>query len=257
MHGSMKIEAVSVCVGYADFLAETAKHNVGLLDRWLIVTSESDEATREICRIHDLETLLTSDHYRGAAGGFNKGRMIDRGLSMMSAGAWRLHLDADIVLPAQFRRMIAGAHLQNRKMYGCDRLMVKSWEQWQALLATGFLNHTHCSVNLPKGIEVGTRWALSESGYVPIGFFQMWHGDADEWRGRRHRTYPTNHGDACRTDVQHAMQWDRKDRELIPELLVVHLESEQAKLGANWNGRTTKHFGPYTDRNVGATTGCS
>jgi hypothetical protein len=241
----MKIEAVTICVGYADFLAETAKFNAGQLDRWVIVTTEDDEQTREVCRIHDLETLLTGDHQRGS-GKFNKGRMIDRGLQHLSQGQWRLHLDADVVLPGQFRRMLEGAHLHERKIYGCDRLMVTGWEQWQRLLRSGWLNHTHCSVNIPEGIKIGTRWSLASSGYVPIGFFQLWHGQADEWRGRRHRTYPISHGDACRSDVQHAMQWDRRDRELLPEVIVVHLDSERSRLGANWNGRTTSQFGPHS-----------
>ncbi|MBV8782292.1 MAG: hypothetical protein JO353_12925 [Phycisphaerae bacterium] len=244
----MRIEAVTVCVGYADFLAETARFNAGLFDRWIIVTSPDDEQTREVCRVHDLETVLSQDHQRvagGIGGGvFNKGRMIDRGLQLCSHGAWRLHLDSDIVLPQQFRKMLAGAHLDERKIYGCDRLMVRSWAQWQALLSSGWLNHTHCSINLPRGVDIGTRWALANSGYVPIGFFQLWHGDADEWRGRRIRPYPAHHGDACRTDVQHSLQWDRRLRELLPEISAVHLESEVCRLGANWNGRTTRRFAP-------------
>ncbi len=246
MRSIQRLEAVTVCVGYADFLAETASYNAGLLDRWIIVTTEDDEETREICRVHDLETVLSNDHRRAAGGmdggAFNKGRMVDRGLSMLSSDSWRLHLDGDIVLPHQFRRMIEGAHLNPNNLYGCDRMMVRSWEQWQAVKASGFLGHTHCSVNMPMGIDIGTRWALSASGYVPIGFFQLWHGSADEWRGRRHRTYPISHGDACRSDVQFALQWDRRNRELLPEIVVVHLESEPAELGANWCGRTTKRF---------------
>jgi len=34
----IKIEAVSVCVGYGDFLAESAKINKGLFDHWTIIT---------------------------------------------------------------------------------------------------------------------------------------------------------------------------------------------------------------------------
>jgi hypothetical protein len=244
----MRIETITVCVGYADFLAETARCNAGLFDRWIIVTSPDDEQTREVCRIHDLETVLSADHRRvagGLGGGvFNKGRLIDRGLQHCSHDAWRLHLDADIALPQQFRRMLDSADLDEQKMYGCDRLMVRSWEQWQSLLKSGWLNHTHCSVNVPRGVDIGTRWALASTGYVPIGFFQLWHGDADEWRGRRIRPYPIHHGDACRTDVQHSLQWDRRQRELLPEIIAVHLESQVCKLGANWNGRTTPRFAP-------------
>ena len=241
----LHIEAVTVCVGYGDILAEVARHNAGQLDRWIIVTTEDDEETREICRVHDLETVLSNEHKRSLTGDgadFNKGCMINRGLQLVSADAWRLHLDADIVLPHTFKRVLEGAHIDPRKVYGADRLMVDSEEQWHALVDSGWLNHTNCSVNLPAGIEVGTRWALGSTGYVPIGFFQLWHAAADEWRGRRHRGYPVHHADACRTDVQHALQWDRRDRELLPEVVVVHLQPGPAAVGANWSGRTTRKW---------------
>lgn len=240
----MTIEAVTVCIGYADFLTETVRFNAGLLDRWLIVTSESDEATREVCRRHSLQTLLSEDHRR-EGDGFAKGRLIERGLQQLSADAWRLHLDADIVLPQRFRQLLEAAHLDPRDIYGCDRIMVRSWEKWQKLQQTGWLAHDfHCRVSPPGGFEIGSRWAHQDGGYVPIGFFQLWHSSQDQYRGARIRPYPARHNDACRTDVQHALQWDRRHRQLVPELLVVHLESEPAKLGANWAGRKTRPFGP-------------
>jgi hypothetical protein len=51
------------------------------------------------------------------------------------------------------------------------------------------------------------------------------------------------HSDAARTDVQYSMLWDRGRRALVPELVVLHLESEDAATGANWSGRTTRPFG--------------
>jgi hypothetical protein len=50
--------------------------------------------------------------------------------------------------------------------------------------------------------------------------------------------------DAARTDVQFALQWDRERRAIVPELVCLHLESEDAGVGANWSGRTTRPFGP-------------
>lgn len=243
----MKIEAVTVCVGYADFLAESVKYNAGLLDRLIVITEEADLATREVCRRHSLQVLLSEDHRRGDTGdrgNFNKGRLVERGLQHLSADGWRLHLDADVVLPNKFRHLLNAAHLDTRFIYGCDRVMVKSFEQWRKLLHSGWLAHDyHCRVSPPPGFAIGTRWAHHDVGYVPIGFFQLWHSDADQFRGTRTRPYPAHHNDACRTDVQHALQWDRRRRELLAELLVVHLESEASKHGANWRGRTTKHFG--------------
>ena len=62
------------------------------------------------------------------------------------------------------------------------------------------------------------------------------------------RHYPLQHGDAARTDVQFALQWDRRNRQILPEVIVLHLESEASALGANWKGRTTPRFGPSVPR---------
>ena len=235
----LKIEAVTVCVNYADFLAEVAPFNIPHLHRWLIVTTEDDLLTREVCRRLGLECLVTSEHTR--EGGFSKGRLIERGLQHLSAEGWRLHMDADIVLPFQTQRLLQIAHLDEKKIYGCDRIMIHSWQKWQSFKASGWLTLANsCAVNFPAGIQVGTRWTDSVAGFCPIGFFQLWHSDQDLWRGVRAKRYPILHNDSCRTDTQHALQWDRRQRELLPELIVTHLESEAAPLGANWKGRTTK-----------------
>ncbi len=241
---SMRLEAVTVCVDYADFLAVAAAENAGLFDRWVIVTAPHDEATREVCRKHNLECLQTDDFYRDGPNDFAKARGINRGLEQLSADCWRLHIDADIVLPRCLRRSLELAHLDNGCIYGVDRVMVKSWAEWQAFKAGAFLSRDyHSRVNFPP-FPVGTRWASSRYGWLPIGFFQLWHSDADEWRGIRQRRYPERHNSAARCDVQFALQWDRRKRVLLPEVVAVHLESEPAKLGANWTGRTTKTFGP-------------
>ncbi len=245
----LSIEAVSVCSGYGDFLAETAPVNRGLFSRWLIVTTPQDTETREVCRRYGLETLLTEEHARD--GKFSKGRLIDRALHHTSAGSWRLHLDADIALPGNFHALLDAAHLDTSCVYGWDRAMCVGWEQWQKVKASGFLSGQvdyHCRVHYPPGLKLGTRWAHPRHGWTPIGWCQLWHHDADEWRGVRVRGYAANHGDAARTDVQFGMQWDRRKRVFLPEVLAVHLESEPAKRGANWNGRTTRRFGPPSDQ---------
>jgi len=245
----VRIEAVTVCIGYADFLAETIPYNLPVLDRWLIVTSPQDEETRELCRRHSLEVLITENHKRNEGKDFAKGRVVEYGMRQLSSDAWHLHMDGDIVLPRRFRHLLESAHLKSNHIYGCDRVMVKSWEQWQALKNSGWLDNQgdyHCRVHFPPGYEVGTRWCAPDLGYIPIGFFQLAHPDRTEFKGVRQNSYPSRHADACRTDVQYGAKWDRRHRELLPELIVAHLESEPAKLGANWAGRTTKRFAPPT-----------
>ncbi len=244
----MKLEAVTVCIDYGDFLAVTAPLNLALFDRFIVITTERDEETREVCRRLSLDCLLTRDHLRSTdagAGGFSKGRIVERGLQHLSKDGWRVHMDADIVLPRDTRRLLRAADLDEGKIYGCDRFLVRGWEEWRRLLRTGWLHHGYQNhVQFPSGFPVGARWADIRVGWVPIGFFQLWHSNADFWKGTRIRRYPQDHNDACRTDTQHALQWDRRERELLPELIAAHLESETAANGVNWRGRKTRRFGP-------------
>lgn len=238
-----KIECVTTSFRYGDFLRETLPLNLPLFDRYIIVTSPDDEETREICRRYGVQCILTKEVWKDGDE-FNKGKAIIRGIDHLAANGWVLHLDADIVLPSTFRKFIDAAHLNENKIYGADRVMVKGFDQWKKLKYSGWLQHDyHCRVNFPAGFDVGCRWATEYYGWLPIGYFQLWSGKSDLYRGMHSKLYPSKHSDAARGDVQHALQWDRRDRELIPEIICVHLESEPASvLGANWRGRTTKRF---------------
>jgi hypothetical protein len=240
----MRLEAVTVSVGYGDFLAATLPYNLAIFDRMVVVTTPEDAQTREVCRRHGVAPIVTREFYRHGDK-FNKGRGVNKGIDQLSHADWICHLDADILLPPYFRRVVRDADLQPECLYGCDRVMIRSWSDWKKLQASGYLQHDyHCRVNFPKGLEVGCRWASEEHGYVPLGFFQLWHAQADLHRGAHMRAYPTSHHDAARGDVQFAIKWDRRQRVLLPEVIAVHLESETAPLGANWKGRKTKKFGP-------------
>lgn len=239
----MTIEAVTVCVGYSDFLSVSLPRNLPLFDRLVIVTTPEDQATREVCRRYGVVPILTREFYRDAAP-FNKGRGINKGLDQLAHTGWVVHFDSDIILPPSFRAAVRDADLDPECLYGCDRAMVRSFRDWLKLLDSGYLQHDyHCRVNFPPGLDVGARWASREHGYCPIGFFQMWHSSADLYRGAHLKPYPTSHNDAARGDVQFAIQWDRRRRHVLPEVVAIHLESEPAPLGANWQGRTTRPFG--------------
>lgn len=243
--GISRIEAITVCVGYADFLEQIIPHNLPHFDRWIVVTSANDENTRKVCRKYSIDCLTSEEHLRGNSD-FCKGRMIEIGLRMLSDDSWILHLDSDIVLPCDFKQVLQEADLNETCIYGCDRLNIVGWDNWQKVKNSGLW----CRKN-PWMLEmerpyttVGARVANYKHGYTPIGYFQLWHCHDSHWNGFPSKRYPHNHGSAARTDVQHSLQWDRCKRVLIPELLVWHLESEKSKMGANWKGRTTKPFGP-------------
>lgn len=240
-----KIECVVVCVGYGDFLAQTLPENLPLVDRLVVVTAPSDAETIGVCRRHNVHYVTSEDHKRD--GPFNKGRLINRALDQIGAKDWILHLDADIVLPRKFRDLVALAHLDERVIYGADRCNLMGWDKWRRLkqYAGAWDNHAQQSGHWfhPEATP-GCRWVNAIHGYCPIGFFQLMHGSALTDGGYRQRSYPQDHGDAARTDVQFALQWDRRFRQVLPEVIVLHLESEPSTVGANWSGRTTPRFGP-------------
>lgn len=238
---SMKIECVVTCVGYSDFLAYTLPLNMRHFDKLVVVTSPADKATQKVCDYHGVQVWLTDAFNAQWDGQFRKGAGINQGLNRLDKDAWILHLDADIVLPPNFRSVLENADLDTTMIYGADRAEFKSFEDWQKFVASpeppvqgaGFFIHiTH------HGQQLGTRVAFQHhGGYVPIGFFQLWHADSGVL------AYPEGHSDAGREDSHFPTQWPRKKRALIPEIIVYHLESESSQMGVNWKGRKTKPFG--------------
>jgi hypothetical protein len=244
MHRQERLEAVTVSVGYADILKHTIEFNKHHFDKWVIATSPEDKDTQKLARLHNLTLLVTDDAKRD--GSFSKGRVVERALQHLSANTWVLHLDGDIVLPADFRKWMQNAHLDPQKIYGADRVMIHSCEEWKKLKDSGWLwgatkNHPH-EIKFPSGFGLASRWG-NEDGYVPSGYFQLWHRihGGEEDGGARLKPYPMGHGTAAREDIQHGLKWDRRHRQLIPEIVVVHLESE-ARPRSNWHGRTQLPF---------------
>lgn len=234
----MKIEAVTVCVNYADFLQETLPWNMQHFDKVVVVTSYDDKETQELCRRLSVECRPTDVmHLEGDS--FNKGRAVDFGMGYIGGKDWVCHLDADTWLPPMTRYHLQRAHLDEESIYGVDRCLCPNFENWRNFVGH-VPAHQHdylCRVKAPP-FPLADRISLVEhSGYIPIGFFQLWHG-------RTQRRYPLHHGTAERSDVLHPLQWPSRNRHLLGEVIAIHLESEPSQLGANWGGRKTKRFGP-------------
>jgi hypothetical protein len=265
------LEGVTVSVNYADFLDETLTANLDHFDEFCVVTAHDDRATQAVCDRHGVICVKTDVHREllGPGGGldrFNKGLMINLGLAHLRHRGWLLHLDADIVLPDRLRFMLNKSRLDDDCLYGADRVNVIGRENWEAIKQSGHLARQYqyrylvgpavhalvvppsggnCRRRPPKGgttsdrttgLRLGSRLIHNEYGYCPIGCFQLWHS--------RHvgRRYHFSQGSAEHSDVLFALQWPAAKRVLLPGVFVYHLESESAKIGANWQGRTTKGF---------------
>ena len=66
---------------------------------------------------------------------------------------WVLHLDADIVMPRQFRRLLEWAHLDERCLYGADRQRLVGWDEWRCFQAD----------TSTAGTTTPTRWATGST----------------------------------------------------------------------------------------------
>ena len=227
---SLRLEAVTTCVGFDDILDETLDANMPHLDTMIVVTSHYDEATKAVARKHGA-TIAETDLFGKHGRVFNKGAAINAGFNHFQYHGWRMHIDSDIIFPDNFRRLLFNhSHLDKYCIYGCDRINVigldelkkaKDAQQYQY----GFMVHPRTSG------EMGARFIHSLYGYVPIGYFQMWHVLKEPI------LYPHSLGTAARDDVAFGLNWPESHRRLLPGIFVYHLSSHKNQLGENWEGR--------------------
>lgn len=234
----MKLEAVVVCDKYSDFLAFTLPENKILFNKIVVVTSHEDKETQRVCEYWHVQCIQT-DVLESRRGHFCKGKGINEGLAALDMDGWVAHLDADIVLPPLTRILLEKADLDTSMLYGCDRVMCKSFEDWIRFRSKPRLQQENeCWIHMDQ-FPFGHRVVINSfGGYVPIGFFQLWSPS-----GSGIKAYPEGHTTAAREDTNFALQWPRSKRHMLAEIIAYHLESEDAPMAKNWAGRTTREFG--------------
>ncbi len=240
-----KLYGVTVCVNYADFLCHVLPVNKQHFDRLIVVTSENDLATQRLCETVHVECIKSRELNHD----FNKGKAINLGLDKIYAAFhkeirkddWVVHMDADIFLPHRTREILNSLDLDPSHLYGVDRLMCPSYDEWQNFISNPMPQHENEIFVHANAFSFGVRIAkLLETMWHPIGFFQLFNP-----HGVGFRRYPEEHSVADRSDMIFAQNWERRHRTLIPEIVAIHLESESTDMGINWNGRKSKPFGPH------------
>lgn len=235
----MKIDCVTICVGFSDVLAHSLPLNKRHFDSMVVVSDTKDVRTHNLCAHHHIRVVQT-DHFYADQQAFNKGNGINGGLEALGAQDWICHLDADIVLPPRTRELLEKVDLDPAGIYGIDRMMCPSFEDWTKFVQTPTMQHTVNTFIIPEPFPIGPRVGkLDADGYVPIGFFQLWNA-AQTGIG----DYPAQHGTAGRSDMLHAMRWSRRNRHLLPEIIAIHLEGRLEPGVNNWRGRRADWFGP-------------
>ena len=94
----MRIEAITVCLHYDDFLEQTIRVNQSLFDDWVVVTSQGDTGTIAVCQRYGVRTAFCP-YFQRKGESFAKALAINIGLSHLKLEDWVLHLDADTALP--------------------------------------------------------------------------------------------------------------------------------------------------------------
>ena len=237
------IEAVIVCVNYGDFLAETLPHNKQFFDEVTVVSSFADKETHRVCRFNNIDPVKTDSFWEEGAS-FNKANGINLGLAHARFNDWILHIDADVLLPHDFRNLLWNYPLHSDCIYSADRVNIVGRPAYGKLITSGHFRHQYRKKYLsqvPPDGERGARLIHREMGYVPIGYFQLFNG---RYLAEHELRYPSqNHTrNAERSDLLFALQWRRDHRILLPNVTVFHLESERSGQGVNWNGRKSAKF---------------
>ena len=235
----MKVEAVSICVNYADYLRISLPINKKIVDKIIIVTRLDDIETQKVCIENYVEFIATNE-FNNHPSGFNKFKGINKGLEKLDKDGWVLFLDSDIVLDPLTRRVFDNLKLDENALYGCDRVNCIGYDNWltrkELILGNWLLT--------PGSMELGARICQYYgqqgdngrfAGWKPLGFFQLVHNSTL-------LDYPTDTDGYDRCDMLFANRYARENRIFIPEILAIHLESQNAQMGDNWKGRVTLPF---------------
>jgi hypothetical protein len=213
-------------------LDATLSHNHAHLDTAIVVTGHEDRRTHAVARKHGA-LLIQTDLFKKNGRSFNKGAAINAGFDMFQYRGWRMHLDADIMLPDNFRRvMFNHSALDTKCIYGCDRVDIIGREEHRRLLQRlrDEPQNAHSAFIHPGHHRpTGHRYVDPLRGYCPIGYFQLWHA-------RAHKAYPYSLGGAAHDDVIFSGQWSAGHRRLLPTAFCYHLCARPPQWGENWDG---------------------
>lgn len=223
----LRLEAVTVCVGFDDLLDISLGLNHPHLDTQIVVTSHDDAKTHKCARKHGA-VLVVTDLFKKNERTFNKGAAINAGFNYFQYRGWRLHLDADIVLPSNARRLLYNhTPLDKNCIYGADRTNVVGKDEIAALRNPDHPKNRLVREHLHRPIY--RRYMHPLDDYCPIGYFQLWHAS-------KHKSYPYSLGTAAHDDTMFSAQWPREDRLHLTTLIVHHLCPKAPKVGENWDG---------------------
>jgi hypothetical protein len=233
---STRLEAVTVSVGFDDLLDVTLGLNHGQVDTMIVVTSHDDKATQDVAKKHSAMCVQTDLFFKNGRT-MNKGAAINAGFNFFQYRGWRMHLDADMILPGNFRRVLFNhTHLAPDTIYGADRVDIVGPDELKLYLATLMPQQAHGLIVKPwDGRPIGSRIVSTLQGYLPLGFFQLWHHACQH-------PYPYSLGTAAHDDIMFSALWPQSQRVHLATVILYHLTANEPAWGQNWEGRQQPRF---------------
>ena len=117
------IIAITISVNYSRKLEYIAEKNAIFFKKWLVVTSEEDTLTQEVCKKYPVITTMYHNFKHNKAV-FDKGgalRMAQEAATIEYPDDYILILDSDIVLPPNFGDILnAEGKLKDNTIYGTE-----------------------------------------------------------------------------------------------------------------------------------------
>ena len=215
------IRGITICVEYDDILKITLPRMLEVLDEVVVVTTESDIRTKQVCvdqNTTKVKVFETDAFYRDGAT-FNKGLALEEGFDFMGREGWILVLDADILFPNRRILMntqlghLNGGTLNPSYLYGVKRRILD---------------------DVTKYTE-GMDWRVCPIRHTNVftGYFQLFNASAKEMQQRPWYGVDWTHCGGC--DEIFRLKWPREKCRTLG-FLVLHL----GPCDTNWFGRVSE-----------------
>ena len=224
-----KLEGVEVCVGYADFLAVTLPFNIKHFDTFVVVTSSDDVSTQQIAQKYGARLVISDRHLEDGAD-FNKGKLLNDGLAVLSEDSWILLTDADIFLQPNLRECINAYAIDPENLYYSARVepQYRDREEWvRSFLQNPQLMHSLGIHDVNKNCK-------------PWGYFQLFSKHAKALQGRGRCIYSEDFRTAGSVDNHFQNLWPKQRKVFLTASRCVHIP--HGSFTTNWAGRVSSEF---------------
>jgi len=227
-----KLEAVVVCVGFADFLDLTLPWNMKHFDKYVVVTSSEDKDTQEVAKKYGA-TIVISDRYKENGAKFNKGKLVNDAMKVLDYDDWVLFTDVDILLPTNLREEFNKRIWNPGILYYASRLHTPPFGVYEWV--------TEYQKN--EALAKTLKFCDPNTNQKPWGYFQLFNCRAQVLKGKGRNVCSEDFTSAGGIDKHFEELWPPSRQALAP-FSIIHMA--HGPMGGNWTGRKSPplHFQP-------------